>query len=160
MKKFLLGFVIGLVFVGLAIVVLVFAALRFGGGRRPSIEANSTLVMQLEGEVPEQSPVDVSIPFLSQPQALSVVGNLAVAAQRRRRFPYQGHRPRAARVEIGWAKLEELRGDILNFKKSGKPVYAYLRGASTQAITTWPPPPTVYLCRRRTSLTSKACGLS
>ena len=28
-------------------------------------------------------------------------------------------------LSVGWAKLEELRGDIVNFKKSGKPVYAY-----------------------------------
>ena len=32
---------------------------------------------------------------------------------------------------IGWAKLQELRSDIIEFKKSGKPVYAYLRGAGT-----------------------------
>src|ERR1019366_1395995 len=35
-------------------------------------------------------------------------------------------------LDVGWAKLEELRGDILNFKKSGKPVYAFLRGARTK----------------------------
>ena len=33
-------------------------------------------------------------------------------------------------LTVGWAKLEELRDDITAFKKSGKPVYAYLRGAS------------------------------
>ena len=33
---------------------------------------------------------------------------------------------------MGWAKLEELRGSILAFKKTGKPVYAYLRGAGTK----------------------------
>jgi len=32
---------------------------------------------------------------------------------------------------VGWAKLEEIRDDILTFKKSGKPVYAYLRSAGT-----------------------------
>jgi len=132
MKKFLLGFVIGLAFVGLAMVVLIFAALRFGGGRRPNIEANSTLVMQLEGELPEQSPVDVSIPFLAQPQALSIVETWqtlrnAAADSRIRAVVLE---PRE--LQVGWAKLEELRGDILNFKKSGKPVYAYLRGASTK----------------------------
>ena len=35
-------------------------------------------------------------------------------------------------LSVGWAKLEELRTDILNFKKSGKPVYAFLRGAGTK----------------------------
>ena len=72
MKKFLLGFVIGLLFVGLVVVVMVFAAIRLGGQRRPVVVSDSTLVLQLEGELPEQSPVDISIPFLDQDQPLSV----------------------------------------------------------------------------------------
>src|SRR5258707_7734174 len=32
-------------------------------------------------------------------------------------------------LEVGWAKLQELHDDILTFRKSGKPVYAFLRGA-------------------------------
>lgn len=132
MKKFLLGFVIGLFFVGLVLVVLVFAALRFGGARRPSVEANSTLVVQLEGNLPEQSPVDIPIPFFEQQQPLSISETWqmlrnAAADSRIKAIVLE---PRE--LQVGWAKLEELRGDILNFKKSGKPVYAYLRGASTK----------------------------
>jgi protease-4 len=132
MKKFLLGFVIGLLFVGLAIVVLVFAAIRFGGQRRPTVAANSTLVLQLEGDLPEQSPVDFPIPFLQQQQPLSIVETWqmlrnAAADSRIKAIVLE---PRG--LGVGWAKLEELRGDILNFRKSGKPVYAYLRGASTK----------------------------
>ena len=33
-------------------------------------------------------------------------------------------------LDAGWAKLEELRAEILAFKQSGKPVYAYLRNAT------------------------------
>ena len=132
MKKFLLGFVIGLLFVGLAIAVLIFAAVRMGGQRRPSIADNSTLVLQLEGELPEQLPVDVPIPFLEQQQPLSIVEtwHLLRNAAADSRIKAIMLEPRE--VQVGWAKLEELRGDIINFKKSGKPVYAYLRGASTK----------------------------
>ncbi len=35
-------------------------------------------------------------------------------------------------LSVGWAKLEELHDDIAAFKKSGKPVYAYLRGAGAR----------------------------
>jgi protease-4 len=35
-------------------------------------------------------------------------------------------------LNVGWAKLEELRASILAFRKSGKPVYAFLRGAGTK----------------------------
>ena len=132
MKKFLLGFVIGVLFVALAVVILVAAAVRFGGGRRPSVAANSTLVLQLEGELPEQSPVDIPIPFLDQQQPLSIVETwqLLRNAAADTRINAIVLEPRG--LEVGWAKLEELRGDILNFKKSGKPVYAYLRGAGTK----------------------------
>jgi len=35
-------------------------------------------------------------------------------------------------LAVGWAKLEEVRASILGFKKTGKPVYAYLRGAGSK----------------------------
>jgi hypothetical protein len=51
MKKFILGFVIGIVFVGLVLVILGFAAVRMAstlGGERPvSVSDNSALVLNL-----------------------------------------------------------------------------------------------------------------
>ena len=35
-------------------------------------------------------------------------------------------------IQAGWAKLQELRLDIDKFKKSGKPVFAYLRQPGTR----------------------------
>ena len=35
-------------------------------------------------------------------------------------------------LTVGWAKLEELRDDVAAFKKSGKPVFVYLRGAGAR----------------------------
>jgi protease-4 len=132
MKKFLLGFVIGILFVALAAVIVVVAAVRYGGGRRPTVAANSTLVLQLEGELPEQSPVDLPIPFLEQQQPLSIVETwqLLRNAAADTRIKAIVLEPRG--LQVGWAKLEELRGDIVDFKKSGKPVYAYLKGAGTK----------------------------
>src|ERR1019366_1863494 len=132
MKKFLLGFVIGILFVAMAAVILVAAAIRFGGTRRPQVVANSALVLQLEGDLPEQSPVEFPLPFLQDQQPLTVaetwqmLRNAAVDS----RIQAIVLEPRG--LGLGWAKLEELRGDILNFKKSGKPVYAFLRGARTK----------------------------
>ena len=129
MKKFLVGFILGLIFAGLTIVILIFAAVRFGGGRTPSVAENSTLVLHLEGDLPEQAPVDYGLPFLSEQQSLSVAENWQVLrnAAADPRIKAIVLEPRG--LSVGWAKLEELRGDVLNFKKSGKPVYAYLRGA-------------------------------
>jgi protease-4 len=128
MKKFLLGFLIGLIFAGLGAVIVGFAAMRLSD-RRPSVSNNSTLVLRLEGEMPEQQPVDVPIPFLEGQQPLTVpeTWQLLKKAAADSRVKAVVLEPRG--LAIGWAKLEELRADIVAFKKSGKPVYAYLRGA-------------------------------
>src|SRR5579871_920576 len=124
MRKFLLGLVLGLLFAVLAVVIIVAAAVRLGGGRKVAVADNSTLVLHMEGDLPEQSPVDYNLPFLSQQSSLSIAENWQVL----RNAAADSHikaiilEPRG--LGVGWAKLQELRGDIVNFKKSGKPVYA------------------------------------
>src|SRR6266851_2592758 len=129
MKKFALGFVIGVLFVALVAVILVAAAIRFGGNRRPQVVANSALVLQLEGDLPEQSPVEFPIPFLEGQQPLTIAENWQMLRNAAADSRIQAVVLEPRGLSVGWAKLEELRDDILTFKKSGKPVYAYLRGA-------------------------------
>ena len=128
MKKFLLGFVIGLIFAGLGAIIVGFAAVRLSD-RRPAVSNNSTLVLRLEGDMPEQQPVDVPLPFLEGQQPLTVpeTWQLLRKAAADSRIKAVVIEPRG--LAIGWAKLEELHADLLAFKKSGKPVYAFLRGA-------------------------------
>ena len=52
---------------------------------------------------------------------------------------------------MGWAKLEELRADMMAFKKSGKPVYAYLRGPTSHEYYLSPPRRTKSIWRPKTS---------
>ena len=132
MKKFLLGFVIGILFVALVGVILVAAAIRFGGSRRPQVVANSALVVQLEGDLPEQPAVEFPIPFFDKQQPLTIAENWQMLrnAAADSRIKAVVLEPRG--LGVGWAKLEELRADIDSFKKSGKPVYAFLRGAGTK----------------------------
>src|SRR4051794_13766353 len=128
MKKFLLGLFTGLIFVGLGVVVLFFAAVRLGENR-PAISDGSTLVMRLEGDLPEKAPVQfpVPIPFVNSKPTLTVQ-EIWTALKR----AATDNRVKAivlniGQVDAGWAKMNELRDDILSFKKSGKPVYAFLR---------------------------------
>src|SRR6202011_115711 len=122
----------GVLFVALVGVILVAAAVRFGGNRRPQVVANSALILQLEGDLPEQSPVELPIPFLEeqQPSTIAETWQMLRNAAVDSRIRAIVLEPRG--LAVGWAKLQELRGDILNFKKSGKPVYAFLRGAGTK----------------------------
>ncbi len=132
MKRFLLGFVIGLLFAGLLAVLLVFAAIRFGGsGRAPTVAANSALVLHLEGDVPEQAPVDVVVPYFQQQPPLTVADTWRLLQQAAADSRIKALVLEPQGLSTGWAKLEEIRAEVLAFKKSGKPVYAYLRGAGT-----------------------------
>ncbi len=136
MKKFLLGFVIGIVFAGLVAVILGFAALRVAatlGGERPvSVADNTALVLNLQGEVPEQAPVEVALPIVQQQPSITVLDTWKMLhrAAGDTRIKALLLEPRG--LDAGWAKLEELRSEILEFKKSGKPVYAYLRNGGTR----------------------------
>lgn len=128
MKKFLLGFIIGIVFAGLGAVIVGLAAARLGD-RRPTVASNATLVMHLEGDMPEQQPLDVPLPFLEGQQPLTIpeTWQLLKKAATDNRIKAVVIEPRG--LSIGWAKLEELHADLLEFKKSGKPVYAFLKAA-------------------------------
>ncbi|HVX65238.1 MAG TPA: S49 family peptidase, partial [Bryobacteraceae bacterium] len=126
MKKFLLGVLIGFLFAGLGVVIVLFAAVRFGS-RPPSIPGEAVLVYRLEGSVPESPQVEIPLPFFESRTAPTVrdhwetlrkaAGDARIRAVL---FMPQG-------VDAGWGKLEEIRADLEAFRKSGKPVYAYLR---------------------------------
>lgn len=132
MKRFAIGFVIGILFCGLVAVILVFAAMRLGGERKVTVADGSTLVVHLEGEMPEQAPVDLTLPFLEQQQAMTMIEawQLFRRAATDSRIKAIVLEPRG--LGVGWAKLQELHDDIVAFRKSGKPVYAYLRGATAR----------------------------
>ncbi|HUI82501.1 MAG TPA: signal peptide peptidase SppA [Bryobacteraceae bacterium] len=142
MGKFLLGLITGVVLVFLTIVLLFFAALRFRE-RPPTIAADSVLVLRLNGDIPERAPVE--IPFLSQGPSLTVAnvwGMLRKAAA--------DPNIRAVVLEpeglsAGWGKLEELRSDLEQFRKSGKPVYAFLRTPTAREYYIATPADRIYL---------------
>ncbi len=131
MKKFILGFVIGIAFACLLGLIVGFAAVRLGD-RTPTVASSSVLVLHLEGDLPEQPSVDVALPFLQGQQPLTVVETWRLLQQAATDSRIKAVVLEPRNLEAGWAKLEELRSDIIAFKKSGKPVQAYLRGAGTR----------------------------
>jgi protease IV len=126
MAKFLIGVLTGIVLVVLFLFIAVFAVTRLRE-KPAAIAGGSTLILDLEGEIPEQAPVEFPIPFLEQrmpPTVADVWATLrkAAADSRIRAIVFE---PRD--LQMGWGKLEEIRADLENFKKSGKPIYAYLK---------------------------------
>jgi protease IV len=131
MVKFLIGLATGVALVFLSVILLFVVALRFRESA-PAIAANSVLVLRLGGELPEKAPMELPS-FLSDDHTpLTVIGvwsalEKAAADSRIKAIVVQ---PEG--LSAGWAKLEELRLDIEKFKKSGKPVFAYLRQPGTR----------------------------
>jgi protease-4 len=132
MTKFLIGLVTGLILSVLTIVIGVFALARMGGEKKPAIADGSTLVLELEGEIPERAPVELPLPFLEQqvPNTVREIWDTLRKAAVDSRIQAVIVRPRG--LSVGWAKLQEIRASIERFKKSGKPVVAFLENPGTR----------------------------
>lgn len=131
MAKFLIGILTGFLLAGLILFIAVFALLRMRE-KPPSIADNSTLVLHLDGDLPERAPVEYPIPFLEQKTPLTVVNvwEMLRKAGADRRIKAIVLEPQ--NLSVGWGKLEEIRGDLEQFKKSGKPLYAFLKTPGTR----------------------------
>jgi protease-4 len=115
----LLGFALFVSIVGFGVMYLLF-------GREPAVPSSATLVLRVGGSLTELAPADV-VGYLrgsKTPTVRSIVDNLRKAKVD----------PRVKSVLLKptgfespfWAKVQEVRDAVLDFKKSGKPVYAYL----------------------------------
>src|SRR5207237_2357025 len=130
---------IGAILLGLALIVVVCVAIVVSAlrGNRPLIRDNSVLALKISGPLPDYVPDD---PFRrifgAQPQSLSSLLTQFRKAKTDKRIS-------AIMLDIdmsdaGWAKSEEIRGAIEDFRASGKPVYAYMETGLNKAyyITT------------------------
>ena len=125
MAKFFVGLVSGILLTILAAVAVVLIAIHYSQ-KPPTVDSNSALVLRLSGDVPEKAGIDM--PGFLGDEAAPTVTNIWMAL---RKAASDWH-IRAVVVEpenltIGWARAEEIRGDIEKFRRSGKPVVAYLR---------------------------------
>ncbi|HKW98898.1 MAG TPA: signal peptide peptidase SppA [Bryobacteraceae bacterium] len=126
MAKFLIGVLTGIILTFLFVFIAIFAIARLRE-KPPEVAEGSTLVLELEGAIPERAPVEFPIPFLQQrtpPTVEEVWLTLRKAAvdSRIKAIVFEPHD-----LVVGWGKLQEIRNDLENFKKSGKPLYAYLK---------------------------------
>src|ERR687885_2038828 len=122
--------------VALIIVVVVLALLLLAGcavalvvmslEREPEIPNNSVLVLKVEGSLPDFTNADeISARFFgAEPNSLS---NLLLQLRKAKADKRVG----AVLLDVGmvgggWAKAEEIRDSVADFRKSGKPIYAYM----------------------------------
>ncbi len=132
MGKFLLGVLIGIIVTVFGIFIVFLALGRIFANKPPSVTGNSALVLSLRGDIPESAPVDINIPFLqsqTSPTVRDIWTSLHQAAN--------DNRIKAVVLEphgiiAGWGRLQEIRQDILEFERSGKPVYAFLESPGSR----------------------------
>ncbi len=125
------GFAIIFTLLGFALVLSIagFILLYLFFGREPAVPASATLVLRVGGALTEVAPADVVgyLRGVKTPTVRSVVDNLRKAKV--------DSRVRAVLLKPTgfdspfWGKVQEIRDAVLDFKKSGKPVYAYLQYA-------------------------------
>jgi protease IV len=132
MVKFLIGVATGVVLVFLGFILLFFALLRFRE-KPPQVEANSVVLMRLNGDIPEKAPIELPEFLGGETRSNLTVSNIW---QNLRKAAADSH-VRAVVLEpeslsAGWGKLEEIRGDLEEFRKTGKPVYSYLRSPTAR----------------------------
>jgi len=131
MGKFLLGLVTGAVLIVL-ILVIGFFAIASLKSRPATVADGSTLILNLSGDVPEKPGLEIPLPMLEDKNAMTVenVWSMLRRAASDSRIKAIIFEPED--VGVGWAKMQEIRSDIEEFRKSGKPIYAYLKTPGTR----------------------------
>ncbi|HVW09781.1 MAG TPA: signal peptide peptidase SppA [Bryobacteraceae bacterium] len=129
MGKFLLGLLTGAILVVL-IGVIGFFAVASLRSRPPAVAQDSTLILHLWGDVPEKPPVEFQIPGVVSRNSITVenVWSMLRRAAQDNRIKAVIFEPEGA--SVGWATMQEIHGDLEAFRKSGKPIYAYLQSPS------------------------------
>ncbi len=126
MARRTVGVILTLLGVALLASVVGMGMLYWVTTRGPSVPSHAVLTLSIGGDLPEVAPADVFgyLRGASVPTLRSVVDNLRKAAADRR----------VAAVLIKpagfsspyWGKVQEIRDALVAFRKSGKPLYAYL----------------------------------
>ena len=118
----IVGILGAVVIVALIGVALIWAAFRKS---EPSIRDNSVLTLRVAGSLPDYSPDDPFKKYFGGPdQSLTGLVTQFKKAKVDKRI-------KAIILDVnlsgvGWGKSEELRDAIMDFRSSGKPVYAYI----------------------------------
>jgi protease-4 len=128
------GFAILFTLLGIAFFISIvgFGLLYIAFGREPAVASNSTLVLRVGGDLTEIAPADVVsyVRGVKAPTVRSVVESLRKAKM--------DSRVRAVLLKPTgfdspfWGKVQEVRDAVIDFRKSGKPVFAYLEYAGNR----------------------------
>jgi protease-4 len=123
MKRGTYVLIIFLIFIFLIIVAFAsFVYLEFG--RPPAVKAHSYLEIKLSGELQEKATADFFMSFFGMRPPLSMYDLWLNFQKAKRDNRIKAILLRLGYLQCGWAKIHELRDLVLDFRKTGKKVYA------------------------------------
>jgi protease-4 len=99
-------------------------------GRAPQVSGNSTLVLKIGGDLQETEPGGVIGQFFEAPPTVRSIVESLRKAKVDRRISSVVIRPTSAAAL--WGKVQEVRDAIVDFRRSGKPIVAYLEYGGEQ----------------------------
>ncbi len=131
MLKFFVGVLVGVLLVIVIGVIGIFAIASLRS-KPAAVSTDSTLILHLEGDLPERAPVELPFEGFGQ-RTSSTMLEMNAALHK----AATDSRIKAVVVEpyglnVGWGKMEELHSDLEQFARSGKPLYAYLKTPGTR----------------------------
>jgi protease-4 len=108
----------------LIIIITVSAFIYLQFGKPPSVKAHSYLEIPLSGELLEKSSPDFLMSFFGMKAPLSMYDIWFNFQKAKKDSRIQAIVLRMGYLQCGWAKVNELRDLVLDFRKTGKKVYA------------------------------------
>jgi protease-4 len=122
--------VLGLIIAAVAISAAGLVLMALFVGRAPQVSGNSTLVLKIGGELQEMEPGGVIGQFFEAPPTVRAVVDALRKAKVDKRVTSVVIRPTSAAAL--WGKVQEVRDAITDFRRSGKPIIAYLEYGGQQ----------------------------
>jgi protease-4 len=98
--------------------------------REPQVPSNSTLVLRIGGDLNEMEPGGVFGPFFEGPPTVRAVVEMLRKAKTDKRISSVILKPSGAGAL--WGKVQEVRDALADFRRSGKPLVAYLEYGGEQ----------------------------
>jgi protease IV len=121
-----------IIFIGIAVAISAagLIATAFLMGRQPAIQGNSALVLRVSGDLGEVEPGGLVGSFFEPPPTVRSVVEALRKAKVDRRVTSVIIRPTSTAAL--WAKVQEVREAIIDFKSSKKPIIAFLEYGGEQ----------------------------
>lgn len=124
--------IIGGILFALVLVAFIGLLLLVGSSNTPSVSSNSVLILNVSGDLPDYSYEDPTARIFGMSQAPSFTSLLTQLRKAKVDKRVSAILLDVSFPQIGWGKADELRDAIIDFKQSGKPVYAYMEIGSNK----------------------------